>query len=80
MGSAEVINALVSRSFEENLAFIQQDSDHEYLYHVQIGFIPNMKVRTHRLLLKIHVRSFIHSFPVGTWKNFHEQGIRSEFV
>lgn len=44
MGSAEVINALVSRSFEENLAFISQDPDHEYLYHVKIGFIPNMKV------------------------------------
>ena len=44
MGSAEVINTLVSRSLEENLAFIQQDPDHEYLYHVKIGFIPNMKV------------------------------------
>lgn len=44
MGSAEVINALVSRSFEENLAFISQHPDHEYLYHVKIGFIPNMKV------------------------------------
>jgi hypothetical protein len=44
MGSAEVINTLVSRSFEENLEFIQQDLEHEYLYHVKIGFIPNMKV------------------------------------
>lgn len=44
MGSAEVINTLVSRSFEENLAFIEQDPEYEYLYHVKIGFIPNMKV------------------------------------
>ena len=44
MGSAEVINTLVSRSFEENLEFIQQDPELEYLYHVKIGFVPNMKV------------------------------------
>ena len=44
MGSAEVIGALISRTFEENLAFIEQDPQHEYLYHVKIGFIPNMKV------------------------------------
>lgn len=44
MGSAEVINALVSRSFEENLAYIHQDPEHEYLYHVKIGFVPNMRV------------------------------------
>lgn len=76
MGSAEVINALVSRSFEENLAFIQQDSDHECLYHVQIGFIPNMKV-----LIEVNIEdscSFI--LFLGTWENFHEQGIRSEFI
>ena len=44
MGSAEVINTLVSRSFEENLEYIQQDPEREYLYHVKIGFVPNMKV------------------------------------
>lgn len=44
MGSAEVIGTLISRTFEENLAFIEQDPQHEYLYHVRIGFIPNMKV------------------------------------
>ena len=44
MGSAEVINALMSRTFEENLTFIEQDPQHEYLYHVKIGFIPNMRV------------------------------------
>lgn len=45
MGSAEVINTLISRTFEENLAFIEQDSVQECLYHVKIGFIPNMRVQ-----------------------------------
>ena len=44
MGSTEETNAIISRTFEENLAFIEQDAQHEYLYHVRIGFIPNMKV------------------------------------
>ena len=44
MGPAAVINALVSRSHEENIAFIEQDPEHEYLYHVKIGFVPNMRV------------------------------------
>lgn len=51
MGSAEVINALVSRTFEENLAFIEQDPKHEFLYHVKIGFIPNMKVNKYSLMI-----------------------------
>lgn len=44
MGSSDVIHALTSRSFEENLEFIEQDPQQEYLYHVKIGFIPNMRV------------------------------------
>ena len=48
MGSAEVIKAIVSRTFEENVAFIEQDPEHEYLYHVKIGFVPNMKVRNQK--------------------------------
>lgn len=44
MGAKEVINTLVSRSFEENVAFIEKDPEFKYLYHINMGFIPNMKV------------------------------------
>lgn len=44
MGSTEVIDTLTGRSFEENLAFIVKDSQEEFLYHILIGFVPNMRV------------------------------------
>lgn len=61
MGSNQVINALISRTFEENLAFIEQDPLQEYLYHVRIGFVPNMKV----ILLKI--LRIIELIFIGSW-------------
>lgn len=39
-----VINTITSRSFEENVAFIQKDTELPYLYHIKLGFVPNMKV------------------------------------
>lgn len=43
MASA-VTNALLSRSLEENLSFIERDETCPYLYHIKMGFVPNMKV------------------------------------
>ena len=45
MGANEVIEALTARSMEENLGFIVKDPKEEFLYHILIGFIPNMRVK-----------------------------------
>ena len=45
INNATMVMATVSaRSFEENMKFIVKDCQLPYLYHIEIGFVPGMKV------------------------------------
>jgi hypothetical protein len=69
MGSTEVIDTLTGRSFEDNLAFIVKDSEEEFLYHILIGFVPNMRVNS---MMPCFLMTFYY---IGTWSYFHESRI-----
>ena len=43
-GEEGVRQLILSRSLEENLAFIERDEEEPFLYHIRIGFVPNMRV------------------------------------
>jgi hypothetical protein len=43
--AATVMATVYGRTFEENMKFIVKDSEYPYLYHIEIGFVPGMRVR-----------------------------------
>ncbi len=43
--SSLVIETLYARSLEENMKFIRKDENYPYLYHIEIGFVPGMRVK-----------------------------------